>query len=134
MANKAALADRQITVGEETFTLRFSVRAMGALQDHFGLQSLNEVGPRLQAMGDNMGVTDLAAVLWAGLRTHHPDLTKDDALGLLDDAGLGGLDDIIGEAFAAAAPDDGEGGGESAQNPPKSGRSTARSKKARRSA
>jgi hypothetical protein len=134
MATKPALADRQIAVGGTTYTLRFSVRAMGALQDHFGLKSLNQVGQRLQQMGDDMGVEDLAAVLWAGLRSHHPDTTKDDALGILDDAGLNGLDDIIGEAFQAAAPDDVGGDGAAPDRPTKPGRSTASSKKARRSA
>lgn len=138
------LADRQFTLGGETYTLRFSVRAMGALQDHFGLKSLNQVGERLQQLGADLGVEDLAAVLWAGLRSHHPEISKDDALGLLDDAGLDGLDSVVGEAFAAAAPDDadragGEGGGGSSANPrlrvpAKPGPSIGRSKKARRTA
>lgn len=124
MAGAQELADRQITVGGKTYTLRFSIRAMAALQEHWGLKSINGIGAKLEALGDDMGADDLVAVVWSGLRTHHPELSKDDALSMLDEVGLGGLDGVIGDAFAAAAPpkqpSEGSGGGPS--RPTKRGR------------
>jgi len=101
---KAASADRQLVVGDCSYTLRFSLRAMAALQDHFGLTSLDAVGLKLQDTA-NLGVNDMAAMLWAGLRTHHRDTTLDEALGILDELGLEGMEAALGPAMQAAMPD-----------------------------
>jgi hypothetical protein len=116
LQTKPASADRQLVVGDRSYTLRFSLRAMAALQDHFGLSSLDAVGRKLQD-AENLGVNDMAALLWAGLRTHHRDTTVDDALDILDDIGMEGMQEALGlamqgampEAEAAAAADEGAG-------------------------
>lgn len=100
---KPAVADRQITIGDKTYLLRFSVRAMAALQDYFQLATLTEVGERLQDTS-MLGVKDLVALLWAGLQTHHRDVSMDDALTLLDEMGLDGMQETLGQAMAAAMP------------------------------
>lgn len=102
--HRPAVADRQISIGDKTYTLRFSVRAMAALQDHFKLASLTEVGEKLQDAA-TLGVKDLVALLWAGLQTHHRDLSMDDALTMLDEMGLDRMQETLGHAMAAALPE-----------------------------
>lgn len=104
MAVKPAVADRQITIGDNSYTLRFSVRAMAALQDHYQLPSLTAVGAKLQD-SDNLSITDMVAMLWAGLRTYHPEITFDEALGMLDDMGIENMQSVLGDAMQGAMPD-----------------------------
>lgn len=111
-----ALADRQLEAGGRVYTLRFSVRAMAALQDHYGVASFNDVAERLQNVAA-IGAGDLVAIVWAGLRTHHPEVTKDEVLGILDEIGPAGVLAVTGEAFAAAAPPDGVGAAETDTDP-----------------
>lgn len=101
---KPASADRQIEIGEESYTLRFSVRAMAALQDHYQLSSLTAVGEKLSD-GDNLSINDMVAMLWAGLRTHHADVTFEQATDILDDMGLENMQSVLGEALQGAMPD-----------------------------
>lgn len=105
---KPALADKQVTFGDKTFTVRFSVKAMAAMQDHFGLTSITEVGARLSDF-NALGIDDLIGVLWAALRTHHPDVTKDMVLDLMDEVGIEGLQSTMQGAYeslgAASAPE-----------------------------
>ncbi|HSH40544.1 MAG TPA: GTA-gp10 family protein [Arenicellales bacterium] len=100
-----ASPDRTIEVNGTTYTLRFSIRAMAALQDHYGLPSLDAVGKKLQDT-ENLSIEDMVAIMWAGLRTHHRDLTMDDALDMLDELGVNGMQQTLGEAMAGAMPDD----------------------------
>lgn len=116
------LADRQVRIGSRSYTLRFSVRAMAALQDHWGLQSLKAVGDRMAALGADLGVDDLVGILWAGLRTHHPGLTQADVLDMLDEAGMDGLLEALSSALAGALPDSEGGDGAAEAHPPMSGR------------
>lgn len=92
-----------------TFTIRYSIRAQAALQKHFGLPSLAAVGARLSD-GANLGVDDIVALLWAGLRTHHPEMGLDDAMEIADDLGPAGLMAFVQGAFGAAAPPPAPGG------------------------
>ena len=130
---KPASQDRQVEVGDETYTLRFSIRAMAALQDHYGLSSLDAVGEKLQDQ-ENLSVNDMVAVLWAGLRTHHPELTMDDAMGILDDLGVAGMQATLGEAMSSAMPEGDEGEDDKTDRPPKPGQSTKSTKTPRKSA
>lgn len=100
---KPATADVQMTVGGKAYTLRYSVRALAALQDHFRLASLTAVQQRLSAP-DSWGARDIVAIIWAGLQTHHRDLTMDDVMDLVDEAGLDAISSVAGAAFDAAAP------------------------------
>lgn len=136
-----AAIDRQVTLGERTLTLRYGLKAMAAMQDHYGLASLDEVGARMQDTS-SMSAEDLVAFVYAGTRSHHPELTAEEVMDLLDAAGLESLGRVIGEAFEAAAdPGSGSGAGQSGaegggENPPTAaaGRSTGSSRKRRRSA
>ncbi|WP_395674701.1 hypothetical protein [Inquilinus sp.] len=100
---KSASTDRQMVVGDLTYTLRYGVRAMAALQDHYKLASFDEVGQRL-GNPKAFGAGDIVAILWAGLRTHHRDLTMDDAMDLVDGMGLDEVQEVIGKAFDAGSP------------------------------
>lgn len=112
------LADRQIEALGQTWTLRFSLKAFQALEEHFEASSLEAVSERLE--GD-VKVADLVAVLWAGFRSHHPETTPDQALDILDELGIGRATEIIRDGFAASVPASGEGA--DATPPGKPGRS-----------
>lgn len=117
---KPTLADRQITVGGQTYTLRFSIRALACLQEHYGLESIDAVGHRL-ADTEKFGVEDLIAIVWAGLRTHHREVDKEQVLDMLDEVGVAGIEGVVGDAFAAASGEASKGGGDDG-HPPKPGR------------
>lgn len=122
--------DIQITVSGETYTLRFSAKALAALQDHWGALHLGEVGQRLAALEDGIAsIDDCVAICWAGLRTHHPDVSKSDALDMLDDMGMDSFLGALGDALGASS---GEGGGDAPANPPR-GQSTRSSNSAAKS-
>ena len=106
---KPASTDRQMTVGDQTYTLRYGVRAMAALQDHYQLASFDEVAKRL-GNPKGYGAGDIVAILWAGLRTHHRDLTMDQVMDVVDDMGLDGVREEIGKAFDASSSPAVEGG------------------------
>lgn len=93
------LQDRQITLGGQTYTVRFSIRAMLALKQRWGLEKESDVERRMKAAG----MEDFIVILWAGLQTHHPELTEAQVLGWMDDGGLDGIV-AIQEAVEAAAP------------------------------
>jgi len=97
----ARLPDRQIEVSGKVYNLRFSLKAMAALQEHFGLASLTE----LQGAMERVSAGDVAGVIWAGLRTHHPEVTKDMAMDMADDLGLDGAMKLLNEGFGAAMPE-----------------------------
>lgn len=131
-ARKPASVDRPLPVGDRTYTLRFSIRAMAALQDHYELPSLDAVGKKLQDT-KNMSVQDMTAILWAGLQTHHrEEVDMDTALDILDELGVDGMQVALGDAMNAGMPPGGEGGADGAR-PPKPGRSTSSTKTPRNS-
>lgn len=100
----ARLPDRQIEVSGKVYTLRFSLKAMAALQEHFGLASLAD----LHAAMERVSANDVAGVIWAGLRTHHPEVTKDMAMDMADDLGLDGAMQLLNDGFGAAMPEGGD--------------------------
>jgi len=121
---RPASAAQFITIGEQTYTLTFSVVAMAALQDHYGLKSLTEVGEKLRGM-TNATLEDMVVMFWAALRRYHRDLTLDDAWSLADDAGPQMLAQALIKAAAGATPPPGKGkAGAAAAARPTTGRST----------
>lgn len=122
MAVKTGVTDQQVRIGGKSYTLRFSVKALAALQEHWRLASFREVGDRLGGIGDAMGADDLVGILWAGLRTHHAEIDKTDVLDLIDAAGMDGLVTAISVAIAGSLPDGEEATGAAAANPPPRGR------------
>lgn len=131
-----AQIDRQLVLGEIRFTLRGSARAQAALQEHYGLDSLKAVGARL-SQTEEWGIDDVVALVYAALRTHHPDVSKDDVLGMLDEHGLEAPLAAALEAFTAAMPQGAlaaeQGEGSAGGNPRRNGRSTASSRSVPRS-
>lgn len=95
--------DRQITAAGQTYTVRFGLRAILALQDTWQLDDEKQVQARVEK-ADNR---DFATIMWAALRTHHPELTQEEVLGWLDDAGMDGMVGMAGQlqgAMEAAQP------------------------------
>lgn len=100
--HKPASPDRPLVIGGQTFTIRFSLRAIMALQDRWGLATEEEVQARLGNPKDK--VRDFVDILWASLRTHHPEITPEQVLDMVDEAGLDGLAETARAAMTAAAP------------------------------
>ncbi len=94
--------DKGFSVNGKSYTLRFSIRAMAALQEHYGLGSLEEVGHRLQ-QAKTISVEDLTAIVWAGLQTHQRGITMEETLDLVDAIGLTKVQELVNTGFAAAA-------------------------------
>lgn len=93
------LQDRQITLGGQTYIVRFSIRAMLALKKRWGLKNEAQVEARMK----NADMEDFIVILWAGLLTHQPTITEEQVLGWMDDGGVAGIE-AIQEAVEAAAP------------------------------
>lgn len=91
--------DIPLTVGDKTYQLRFSVIAMSALQDRWGLDNDKEVVAKIQ----KGNLKDVVTVLWACMQTHHPELTEQFVMGMLDDAGATGLTTILNQVVTAAS-------------------------------
>lgn len=98
--------DRQFRAGEKTYTARLSILALGALQSYYKVSSLDEVDKRLIAFAKSTNIDEMGAMMWAVLRTHHPDIDKDGALRILDDLGLEGAMAVFRDVFAGASPPD----------------------------
>lgn len=121
-------ADTQADIAGQSYTLRFSVKALAAMQDHWQLPNLDAVGQKLGTLeSGDASLEDYTAILWAALRTHHADVTKEQAFDLLDDMGIEGFLSVISDCVGASAV---EGGGEASGNPPRRGRSAGSSRSA----
>lgn len=119
---KRANPDVQIEAGGEAYTLRFSVKALAALQDYWELPSLDAVGQKLNQLDSgDISVSDYTAILWAALRTHHPEATMEQSLDIFDELGIDGLTSVIVDAMSASSSED---GGKASSDPRKRGQST----------
>jgi len=109
--------DVQFQIGEKSLTLRMSAKAWAALQDHWQLENLDLAVSKLAEMeAGTLHARDLGAIMWAALRTHHSELSIDDAFEVLDDLGIPGFMSLVIQCAAAAVP---EGGGKASANPPR---------------
>jgi len=70
MANKHR-GEVELTIGGESKRLRFDMQALAELEEALGLESIAELGKRL----DNPSIKLARAVLWAGLLHTEPELT-----------------------------------------------------------
>lgn len=93
-----ALQDKAIDLGGRRLVLRYSLRATLFLKEVWGLKEDREVQARLAAASMN----DFVDIFHAGLQTHHRDLTRDNVLDLLDDAGMDGLQKVVTTAITDA--------------------------------
>ena len=115
--SQKANPDQQIEVGGKVYTLRFSVKAQAALQDHYGLKSLSELVVLLNGK-EILGPDDLAAIMWASLRRFHPSVTKEQAMDIVDDLGIEAANEAINSVLVAANPPPKEGdASDSPRNP-----------------
>jgi len=96
--------DRQITLAGQSYTLRYSVRATLALKDKWGLGDDKASEKEIERRMAQASLSDFVTIIWAGLRTHHPELSEDQVLGWLDDGGLDGLKVAMQDTIDAAAP------------------------------
>jgi hypothetical protein len=87
-----------LPVGGRDFTLRLSVNALAEVEGLLD-KGVNEIIQSLDR------VTTLRALLWAGLRQHHPDVSLFDAGDLIGEAGADIVGEKIGEALKAAFPE-----------------------------
>lgn len=118
----SGLGDHQVSIGGQTWAWRYSFRALGALQQHWQVSSIEAVIARL--VSGQMGTDDLVAVIWAGLRTHHPEVTTAAVLDWLDGLGIAGLPLVVRELQSAilvsmpATDQGGEAGPDATPHPP----------------
>lgn len=97
------LQDVQIELGGRSLTLRYSIKATLALKERWGLDNDREVQARMA----KATMAEFIDIVWAGLRTHHKEITHDEVVDMLDDAGAEGLTDMVTAALeASVAPDD----------------------------
>jgi hypothetical protein len=100
MAQKPKSKDRQITIGGKKLTIIFGFRASLALQDKWGCETDEALFERMSAPKQKM--SDFIDILWASCRTHHPDVTTDELIALIDEAGAEGVAEAVQQAISAA--------------------------------
>lgn len=112
-AQKPESLDFPIKYGGKNWVLRFGYRASSRLKDHWGLHTDEpDVVPRLtgdQKLAERMGfieLEDIPVMLWACLRSNHPDLTIQDVEELVDEFGVNALQPVLAKVLAAALPPD----------------------------
>lgn len=84
------------------YTLSFSVNALCELEEALGLS----VARISEVMGDDNSVSlrNVRALVWAGLRDHHPEVTQVEAGRLIDAVGIAEAVGLVGRAFMLAFP------------------------------
>lgn len=96
---QGGLQDRPLTLAGQTFTIRVGVKAWLALQDKW---DLDEEAARNRVKTGKL--RDLPAIIWAVLRSHHPQVSEEDVLTLLDDAGVDGIVDGVQKLLRDSDP------------------------------
>ena len=83
MANRFK-GEVDVKAGGDTFTLRFGVNAMVALEEELGVKT-EDLQEHLQ---DNFSLGLLRTIFRIGLQQHHPDITDAATGDLLDEIGI----------------------------------------------
>jgi hypothetical protein len=78
-----AAQETQITIGERTFTVRYSWKAFCALTT-----ALNASFATVTEALFTADASDVDAVVWAGLITRHPEVSRQDVRDMLDEVGV----------------------------------------------
>jgi hypothetical protein len=99
------------------WVLRFGYRASSRLKDHWNLKTDPE-GVENRRTGDAklaerinfIEIEDIPVMLWACMRSNHPDLTLEDVEEMVDRFGVNPIQEILAKVIAAALPptDDGQ--------------------------
>lgn len=101
--------EEAVKVGEEALRLTLDFRALDAIESHTG-RAFDDVLRQLTASGTAPPHSLAARVVWGLLRTHHPEIDIDQAMGLVTGPSTGVLGIAIGtlieKAFPRAMPAD----------------------------
>lgn len=96
MANPAR-GEVALRAAETDYTIKFSTNAICEVEDRLD-KGLNTIIANMER------VTTVRALLWAGLRAHHPDMTLAGAGEIIDRVGMAPVTEAIGKALTAAFP------------------------------
>ena len=96
MANPAR-GEVAFKVADAEYTLRFSTNAICELEDRLD-KGLNVIVANMERL------STVRALLWAGLRAKHPEVTMAQAGEVIDACGMAAATEIIGKALTAAFP------------------------------
>ena len=96
MANPAR-GEVALKAGGLEYTLKFSTNAICELEDRLD-KGLNTIVANMER------VSTVRALLWAGLRAHHPEVTIAGVGEIIDGIGIAAVTDTLGKALAAAFP------------------------------
>lgn len=92
-----------LQAGDRAYTMSFSVNALCELEDHLG-QPVAKIAAGMNNPED-VRLTTVRALVWAGLRDHHPETDMKAAGEIASEAGIPACMDAVGKAFALAFPD-----------------------------
>lgn len=101
MANPAR-GEVAFRVADSEYTLKFSTNAICELEERLD-KGLNTIVANMERL------TTVRALLWAGLRAKHPDVTIAQAGEMIDRVGMAEATETIGKALTAAFPAPTEG-------------------------
>lgn len=100
-------SDGEATLVIEGRTYTFALKTVGlmALQKHFSTPDrVASIGHILARVNEG-SLEHIVAFLWASLRKYHPEMTIDQTMALIDDAGLDTLMDGIAGVAESTQPD-----------------------------
>lgn len=92
--------DRVVTIGDRQLTLRLGFRALLTLKDHWGCATDADLLDRMA----REQLDDAIDILWAAALAHQREMTRDDMLDLIDDAGFVGVTTILRDLIQASMP------------------------------
>lgn len=92
----------ELKAGDKTYTLQFTVNAICELEARLGL-GIAKIAKTMSEPAE-VSLTFARALAWAALRSHHPNLTLDQAGDIVQEVGMTETIDQVGLAFMAAFP------------------------------
>lgn len=95
-------------VGDRALTLRFSVNALCELEDLLG-EPVAKIAAKLED-AENIKLSMVRAIVWAGLRDYHAEVSLAAAGEIVDEAGIPDAMEKVGKALALAFPKPERGG------------------------
>ena len=101
MANPAR-GEVAFRVADTDYNLKYSTNAICELEDYLD-KGLNTIVANMERL------TTVRALLWAGMRAHHPEVTLKQAGDMIDRVGMAPATEAIGKALTAAFPPATEG-------------------------
>jgi hypothetical protein len=103
--------DLPLSYAGKNWVLRFSTRAASRLKDHWNFSTDPEGTPNRRTgdakLAERLGLVeleDIPIMLWACLRSNHPDVTVEDVEEMVDEFGVTALQPILSKVLEAALP------------------------------